>query len=133
MEAEKSKVLVAGDMKDRFTVPENWMEILERLFINGGSEALLRVVDWTGNGHEFRCATRKNGPYRKPVLQAHEWKMFVNYAGLQVGDKIIIQELKEAQFRGASYILIAKRMDHDGLWANVQIPKRAASDLLHLF
>ena len=133
MEVEKSKVLVPGDIKDRCTVPDNWMEILEKLFINGGNEALLRVVDWLGNGHTFRCTTRKNGRYRKPVLQAHEWRIFVNYAGLQVGDKIMIQEVEEAQFRGASYRIIAQRVGPDGLWANVQIPKRAAPNLLPLF
>ena len=130
METEKSKVLVAGDIKDRFTVPENWMEILEKLFVNGGNEALLRVVDWLGYGHEFRCSIRNFGPYNKPVLQAHEWKKFVKYAGLQVGDKILLQELEDAQFRGASYRIIAQRIGSDGLWANIQMPQRAATNFL---
>ena len=133
MADKKSKVLVQGDIQERLTVPENWMGILEKLFTNGSNEALLIVVDWLGNAHNLRCATRKNGRHRKPVLQAHEWKMFVKYAGLQVGDKIIIQELEEAQFRGASYRIIAQRIGIDGRWADVQIPKRAAPNLLHLF
>ena len=133
MPNSRSKVLVLSDINDRFAVPESWMGVLEMLFINGSNEALLRVVDWLGYGHEFRCSIRNLGPYRKPVLQAREWQKFVKFAGLQADDKIIIQELEEAQFRGANYKIIAQRIDRDGLWANVPIPQHPAPKLLQLF
>lgn len=136
MAAEKYKIIVAaGDVNNRFTVPENWLQILEKRFVNGGNEVLLRAEDWLGFCHEFRCAVRKVGPYNKPVLQAHEWNKFVKYAGLRVGDKIILQELddREAQFRGSNYRIIAQRKDRNGLWANFQIPQRADPEFHHFF
>ena len=131
MEDEYSKVLVPGDIKDRFTVPAKWMKILGRLFQNGANEALM-IVDWLDYVHEFRCSRRNCGPYEKPVLQAHEWKKFVNYAGLQVDDKIILKEIPIG-FRGESYKIIVQRLDGDNNWSNVELPARAAPSLLHLF
>ena len=133
MEAEYSKVLIQRDIDERLTVPEAWMDLLGRLFTNGNNEAQVRAVDCGGRFWEFCCSTRKKGNYNKPVFQARDWSKFVRYAGLQVGDRVVLQENDEAQFREIRYRIIAQRIGGDGLWANVEPPERAVPKLIRLF
>ena len=37
--------------------------------MNGNNKAQVRAVDCGGNSWEFRCSTRRRGPYNKPVFR----------------------------------------------------------------
>lgn len=125
MEVEYSKVLRQNDIQDRLTVPQYWMSILRPLFGKGEKEALIRASCLLGYVWEFRCAIREKGTYEKPVLQAPEWQRYINYIGIQEGDKFILRA-EENHERRTNYNVRVQRMDADGLWADVQPPARVA-------
>ena len=130
MEVEYSKVLRQNDIQDRLTVPQCWMSILRPLFGKGEKEALIRALCWLGYFWQFRCNIRGKGPYEKPVLQAPEWQRFINYVGIQEGDKLILQ-VEENHERRTDYNIRVQRRDADGLWADVQPPARVAPAFHH--
>ncbi|BFG19865.1 hypothetical protein CerSpe_061390 [Prunus speciosa] len=59
---------------------------------------------------EFCCSIRRVGRYRKPVLQSEGWLKFVNYKGLKVGDKIV---LDTDDFRGAKFRIRALKLNKE--------------------
>jgi hypothetical protein len=87
------------------------------MFEAGESEAVLRVVDCSGMFWEFR-ATRRDGPCKKPTLQAREWSAFVRYSGLQVGDKITVLQQPQ-EFRGTTFKITAQRNHGNGIYIDI--------------
>ena len=120
MEVEYSKVLRRNDIQDRLTVPTRWMDILRPQFRNGENEALIRALYWHGYFWEFRCAIRA-GRHEKPTLQSDEWKKFIWYAGIQEGDRLILQAEENLE-RGTNYNISVQRMDARGRWDDVPPP-----------
>ena len=132
MEGDQAwKVLIQRDIDERLTARAAWMNmnLLGRLFINGNNEAQVRAVDCGGRFWEFCCRRGDN----RPVFRARGWKKFVRYAGLQVGDRVVLQEYHEDQFREIGFRIIAQRMGNNGLWANVEPPERAVPNLIQFF
>ncbi|GMN43018.1 hypothetical protein TIFTF001_012225 [Ficus carica] len=130
MEVEYSKVLRQNDIQYLLTVPQYWMNILRPQFGKGENEALIRAFSLLGYVWEFRCAIRGNGPHEMPVLRAPEWQRYINYIGIQEGDRFTL-EAEENDERRTNYNVRVQRMDADGLWADVQPPARVAPAFYH--
>ncbi|CAL8108633.1 unnamed protein product [Prunus armeniaca] len=109
MAAPFEKFLTKTDVVSRFVVPSSWLRVLPR--IEQGSHGVnIQVTDGVGFFWEFCCSIRRVGRYQKPVLQSEGWLKFVNFKGLKVGDKIVLDS-EANEFRGTQFRIRAQKLN----------------------
>ncbi|KAL6297549.1 hypothetical protein Pyn_11222 [Prunus yedoensis var. nudiflora] len=112
------KCLTEIDIVSRFVLPIDWIRMLPPIE-QGSHEVNFQVTDGLGYIWEFCCSIRRVGRYRKPVLQSEGWLKFVNYKGLKVGDKIVL-DTEANDFRGTQFRIRAQKLNKEcDQWVDV--------------
>ncbi|CAL2236508.1 unnamed protein product [Prunus armeniaca] len=116
---ELEKELTERDVGHKLVLPGRWLDEvhLKRAIEEGCREVHFGVLDNKGNYFPFCCSIRNRG-YRNPVLQAEGWLKFVNYKGLEVGDKIIFRPQVD-HFRETIFQVMAQRQNIHGHWVDI--------------
>ncbi|KAL6297558.1 hypothetical protein ACE6H2_005703 [Prunus campanulata] len=105
------KCLTETDIVSRFALPISWLTVLPPIE-QGSHEVNFQVTDGFEFFWEFCCSIRRVGRYRKPVLQSEGWLKFVNYKGLKVGDKIVL-DTEANDFRGTKFKIRAQKLNKE--------------------
>ncbi|KAG5233732.1 B3 domain-containing transcription factor [Salix suchowensis] len=90
--ASCSKILSKTDTSKALLVPTAYLNSLPSF--NGGHAMSFQAMDESGFVWTFKCSTRKNNRYRKPVL-SKGWLASVRNKKLKVGDKIKFSVLNQ--------------------------------------
>lgn len=114
-----AKRLTEFDIKNSFKVPPEWLAILPSTSGEQG-ETQLCVTDGLGFFWEFRCMVRRGSieyyqldgalyARNQVYLHSEEWLKFVNFKGLKVKDRVILDTV-ENEFRGTKFRLRAQKL-----------------------